>query len=63
VARRVASRILTLPIYPDLPEADVHRICDIIQFIRQEHRSPAERALASHPGVHRADASEVLATP
>lgn len=30
VARRVADRVLCLPIYPDLPLADVDRICDII---------------------------------
>jgi len=30
VARRVASRILTLPIYPDLALEDVDSICDII---------------------------------
>jgi len=68
VARRVASRILTLPIYPDLSEANVHQICDIIQFIRQEHHKPVERALAVAPGTFpasesRAGAAEVLATP
>ena len=30
VARRVASRVLTLPMYADLPAEDVERICDII---------------------------------
>ncbi|MBQ7251327.1 MAG: DegT/DnrJ/EryC1/StrS family aminotransferase [Kiritimatiellae bacterium] len=30
VAARVARNILTLPLYPDLPLADVDRICDII---------------------------------
>jgi dTDP-4-amino-4,6-dideoxygalactose transaminase len=35
VARRVASSILTLPIYPDLPEADVHTICDILHHIHE----------------------------
>jgi len=68
VARRVASRILTLPIYPDLAEADVHRICDIIQFVRQEHHPPAERALAVASGAFpasdsRAGTAEVLVTP
>ncbi len=73
VARRVASRILTLPIYPGLAEADVHRICDIIQAILQEHGKPATRALAgasgtfpaleSRAGAPRADTSEVLAAP
>lgn len=30
IARKVASQILTLPIYPDLAIEDVHRLCDII---------------------------------
>jgi dTDP-4-amino-4,6-dideoxygalactose transaminase len=34
VARRVASRILTLPIYSDLALNDVDRICDIIGHIQ-----------------------------
>lgn len=33
VARRAASRILTLPIYADLSLEDTHRICDIIREI------------------------------
>jgi dTDP-4-amino-4,6-dideoxygalactose transaminase len=41
VARRVASGILTLPIYPDLAEADVHKICDIMQHIGEKHGSGA----------------------
>jgi dTDP-4-amino-4,6-dideoxygalactose transaminase len=36
VARRVASRILTLPIYSDLALDDVDRICDIIEHIQSE---------------------------
>jgi dTDP-4-amino-4,6-dideoxygalactose transaminase len=34
VARRVAERILTLPIYHDLELKDVQRICDIIKHIQ-----------------------------
>ena len=30
VARHIADCVLTLPLYPDLPEEDVDRICDII---------------------------------
>ena len=30
VARHVADRVLTLPIYPELEEAEVDRICDVI---------------------------------
>jgi dTDP-4-amino-4,6-dideoxygalactose transaminase len=73
VARRVAARILTLPIYPDLPETDVHRICDIIEHIGKEHRESAGRALAvpplapgtlvSRPGARLTGVPEVLATP
>ena len=33
-ARKVASSILTLPIYTDLSPEDVHRICDMIQEIQ-----------------------------
>ncbi|MCL5282122.1 MAG: DegT/DnrJ/EryC1/StrS family aminotransferase [Planctomycetes bacterium] len=51
VARRVASCILTLPIYPDLAEADVHRVCDIIHHIRKEHRPSASGALVASPAL------------
>jgi dTDP-4-amino-4,6-dideoxygalactose transaminase len=69
VARRVASRILTLPIYPDLPLEDVHRICEILGFIGQKHRSSAGRVLAATPrrvsgaAVRGAAAPPVLVTP
>jgi len=36
VARRVASRVLTLPIYSDLALDDVDRICDIIEHLQSE---------------------------
>jgi dTDP-4-amino-4,6-dideoxygalactose transaminase len=36
VARRVADRILTLPIYHDLETSDVEIICDIILSLQQE---------------------------
>jgi len=51
VARRVASGILTLPIYPDLAEADVHRICDIIQHIGERHRSRAPQKTMASPDI------------
>ena len=35
VARAIASRILTLPIYDELPLADVERICDIIAHLHK----------------------------
>ncbi len=72
VARRVASRILTLPIYPDLALEDVHRICEILRFIGQKRRVSAGRALtapaaASRPvsgaGARGAAAAPVLTTP
>jgi dTDP-4-amino-4,6-dideoxygalactose transaminase len=67
VARQVASRILTLPIYPDLALEDVHRICEMIRSISREHRARAGRApvvpgVTSHPawraGVRVAAVSE-----
>ena len=36
VARNVASRIMTLPIYPDLDLRDVERICQMIRFLQQD---------------------------
>ncbi len=69
VARRVASSILTLPIYPDLAEADVHRVCDIIHHIGRERRRPARDALvaspalASRPGAPVTGAEKDLVTP
>ena len=38
VARRAAERILTLPIYHDLPLSDVEKICDIIQSLPGEKK-------------------------
>jgi dTDP-4-amino-4,6-dideoxygalactose transaminase len=37
IARGVADRILTLPVYHDLPIDNVHRICDAIIHIRKRH--------------------------
>jgi dTDP-4-amino-4,6-dideoxygalactose transaminase len=54
VARRAASRILTLPIYSDLALDDVDRICDIIEHIQSE----AGRATAAVNRLQLAD-SEV----
>lgn len=36
VARQVANRILTLPIYDSLELSDVERICEIVMIIQQE---------------------------
>ncbi len=41
-ARRAASQILTLPIYPDLEPYTIERICDIIQFIGRDSTSIRE---------------------
>ncbi len=46
VARRVADRILTLPIYDSLELSDVETICDIIIFLHTRSRSFPERAWA-----------------
>lgn len=62
VARRVASSILTLPIYPDLREADVHTICDIIEHLGAEQREATESVLAA-ASVASPGAPEVLVTP
>lgn len=35
VARHISRRVMTLPMYPDLPEADVKRICEIILSCKQ----------------------------
>lgn len=37
-ARRVASEIVTLPIYADLGEDEVHRICDIVTHLHVRSR-------------------------
>jgi dTDP-4-amino-4,6-dideoxygalactose transaminase len=49
VARRVASGILTLPIYADLADADVHRICDIVQHIGRKHASSVSQKTGVSP--------------
>lgn len=36
VAREAAARVLTLPLYEGLSDADVDRICDIVQACRKE---------------------------
>ena len=43
VARRVASRILTLPMYDGLELSDVETICDIIMSLHSRSESPPER--------------------
>ena len=43
VARRVADRILTLPIYDGLELADVETICEIITSIQLEKEDPTHR--------------------
>ena len=35
VARQIAERVLTLPLYADLPMADVDRICDVVLALRR----------------------------
>ena len=43
VARGVASRILTLPIYPELSHDDVHRICDMIAEFQKAQATSGRR--------------------
>ena len=35
VAKRISQRVLTLPIYPDLAESDVKRICEILMQCKE----------------------------
>ena len=50
VARRVASRVITLPIYNDLALDDVDRICDMIEHFQSEAcRSIAAARSVQHP--------------
>jgi dTDP-4-amino-4,6-dideoxygalactose transaminase len=72
VARRVASCILTLPIYPDLTLENVGRICEIIQHLGRERRGPVKKvAMASagtrepvsHADACRAQEPPALVTP
>jgi dTDP-4-amino-4,6-dideoxygalactose transaminase len=56
IARRAASRILTLPIYSDLALDDVDKICDIIDYIQSGN---GRGAAAANPS-HETDAESVL---
>ena len=49
VARRTASRIITLPIYSDLALDDVERICDIIEHLQSE---AGRGVVAAKPAKH-----------
>jgi len=49
VARRAASRILTVPIYSDLALDDVDRICDIIEHIESE---ASQESAAANQRLH-----------
>lgn len=46
IARRAASRVLTLPIYDSLPLEDVDRICDMIALLQSRRSSrPAAKSV------------------
>jgi dTDP-4-amino-4,6-dideoxygalactose transaminase len=47
VARTVASEVMTLPVFPDLTEEDVHRVCDALVWSQRDARSRATVASAS----------------
>ena len=49
IARRVADRILTLPIYDSLTLSDVENICEIIHTVYHECRPKKVFALATSP--------------
>ena len=52
IARRVADRILTMPIYDGLPLSDVETICDIIEHVhRKAWRRPSFPKKRLHPGA------------
>lgn len=57
VARRVASRVLTLPIYDGLALEDVHKICDILEHISDRHhgRIRDRAATGTVPVLRRSD--------
>ncbi len=74
VARAVASRILTLPIYPELALEDVYRICEIIIHLggskseEMRRRAPILSTATSHDtpkrsGTRAVSESETLVTP
>lgn len=67
VARAVSSRILTLPIYPDLALEDVQRICEIILHLSGKKTIEREPILStsglSQSAAQRAAGSETLVTP
>lgn len=74
VARAVSSRILTLPIYPDLALEDVHRICEIIMHLAGRKAGPSRergpiasvsmsRQAGMRSGARLAPESETLVTP
>jgi dTDP-4-amino-4,6-dideoxygalactose transaminase len=60
VARRVASRILTLPMYSDLALDDVNRICDIIEHLQSQSQARSG-IVAAKPGAYAASELLVLA--
>ena len=43
VARRVASRILTLPLYSDLGIERVDKICDMVEYFHFHSRLPVAK--------------------
>lgn len=74
VARAVASRILTLPIYPDLALEDVQRICEILVYmagkgtVRPAAKTPLvsvgmSRQQAKRPKERSVPESKALVTP
>jgi len=54
IARRVADRILALPIYDGLPLSDVEVICQIIRYLH--HQAWSEQGFQAHKGLNLHDA-------
>jgi dTDP-4-amino-4,6-dideoxygalactose transaminase len=59
VARRVASRILALPLYSDLHIDDVDRICDMLEYLHAEAR-PRAPLVAGETAVNAPELSVMM---
>jgi dTDP-4-amino-4,6-dideoxygalactose transaminase len=54
IARRVADRILALPIYDSLELSDVETICDIIEYLKDQKGASLDRPLTELTTIERA---------
>ncbi|HEY9253462.1 MAG TPA: DegT/DnrJ/EryC1/StrS family aminotransferase, partial [Stenotrophomonas sp.] len=51
VARSAASRVLCLPIYPDLTDAQLERVCDLVKRASQRTQAGAASKTAVAPAA------------